>query len=174
MSKEQARPSLELEGALRVGFSRRRLLIGTAVIATAVATSGALWIGKADAKAALLDYFKRVLPGVTIDEKSASTCIDDFMAGWANRSVLARPSRYFLMATIAKIQLTVAAWQIIGVESLSKLDEKFELVARKALTFFLLNSNFFLTNNPRQEAIVYVAKAPGAACSNPFANLDPP
>jgi hypothetical protein len=149
-------------------------LIGAAIIGTAVSTSGLLWISKADAKEALLDYFKRMLPGATIDVKSASVCIDDFMERWANPPMLVRPSHDILLTSMVKIQFVVAAWQVMGVENLSKLHEKFELVARKALTFFLLNSNFFQTDDPRLEPIVYVAKSPGAACSNPFANLDPP
>ena len=172
--RTDAAPSLELEVALRGAFSRRRLLIGAAIIGTAVSTSGAVWIYKADAKTALLDYFKRTLPGVTIDENSARTCIDDFLKRWVKRPGLVRQSGYTVMATIVKIQLAATAWQVVGVENLSELDRKFELIARQALTFFLVNSNFFLTEDPRQEAIVYLAKAPGSACSNPFANLAQP
>jgi hypothetical protein len=54
---------------------------------------------------------------------------------------------------------------------LSEFGGKFELIARKALTFFLMNSNFFQTPDPRHEPIVYVPNAAGAACNNPFANL---
>jgi hypothetical protein len=158
---------------LRAVFSRRRLLIGAAIIGTAVSTSGAFWISKADAKAALLDYFKRTLPGVSIDESSARTCIDDFLRRWVDRPGLLRPSRYAVMVSMVKVQLVATAWQIVGVDKLSGLDQKFEMIARQALGFFLVNSNFFLTEDPRQEAIVYVAKAPGTACSNPFANLTP-
>jgi hypothetical protein len=158
---------------MRGAFSRRRLLIGAAVLGTVVSTSGALWVSKADAKTALLNYFKRVLPGVTIDEKSALACIDDFLKQWVNPPGLVRRSGYTVMIFNLKIQAVATAWQVVGVEKLSEFSEKFELIARKALTFFLVNSNFFHTPDPRQEPIVYIANAPGAACNNPFANLEP-
>lgn len=159
---------------MSVAFSRRRLLIGAAIIGTTVSTGGGLWISSADAKTALLDYFRRVLPGVIIDEKSAAACIDDFMGRWGNPPMLIRPNRYALMVKTIKTHIVVGAWQVIGVEKLAKLDEKFEMVARQALTFLLANSNFFHAEDPRQEPIVYIANAPGAACTNPFADLDPP
>jgi len=155
-------------------WSRRRLLVGAAIVGTAASTVGGLWFSHASANAAVLDYFHRVLPGVRIDENSALKCIDDFMERWTNPPMLIRPGRYALMAKKAKMQMLAAAWQVIGVDKLAKLDEKFELVARQALTFFLVNSNFFRTENPRQEPIVYIATAPGSACANPFADLDPP
>jgi hypothetical protein len=153
---------------MRGAFSRRRLLIGAAVLGTVVSTSGALWVSKADAKTALLNYFKRVLPGVTIDEKSALACIDDFLKQWVG---LGLRSGYDVMIFNLKIQAAATAWQVVGVEKVSEFSEKSELIARKALTFFLVNSNFFHTPDPRQEPIVYVAKPAGAACNNPFANL---
>jgi hypothetical protein len=155
---------------MRGAFSRRRLLIGAAVLGTVVSTSGALWVSKADAKTALLNYFKRVLPGVTIDEKSALACIDDFLKQWVT---LVLRSGYDVMILNLKFQAAAAASQVVGVEKLSEFSEKFELIARKALTFFLVNSNFFHTPDPRQEPIVYIAKPAGAACNNPFANLEP-
>jgi hypothetical protein len=155
-------------------WSRRRLLVGGAIIGTAASTGGGLWLSHANANAALLDYFQRALPGVSIDENSALKCINDFMEWWANPPMLIRPSRYALMAKKVKMQVLAAAWQVIGVDRMAKLDGKCELVARQALTFFLVNSNFFHTENPRQEPIVYVASAPGSACANPFADLDPP
>ena len=159
---------------MRGVLSRRRLLIGAAAIGTAALTGGALWIAEADAKAALFDYFKSALPDVTIDEKSARACIDDFLQQWVNPPALAQHSRYTVMVSMVKIQLLATAWQFVGVEKLSELGGRFELIARKTLTFFLVNSNFFQTGERRQEPIVYVAKAAGSACNNPFANLDPP
>jgi hypothetical protein len=92
---------------------------------------------------------------------------------WVNPPGLALRSGYAVMIFNLKIQAAATAGQVVGVEKLSEFSEKCELIARRALTFFLVNSNFFLTEDPRQEAIVYVAKAPGTACSNPFANLTP-
>jgi hypothetical protein len=158
---------------LRAVLSRRRLLIGAAAIGVTTLT-GALWIAEADAKAALLDYFKLTLPGVAIDERSARACIDDFLERRVNPPGLVRHSRYTVMVSRVKIQLVAMAWQVVGVEKLSELGGKFELIAREALTFFLVNSNFFLIPDPRREPIVYVAKPAGSACNNPFANLDPP
>lgn len=159
---------------MRGAFSRRRLLIGAAVLGTVVPISGALWVLKVDRKTALLNYFKRVLPGVTIDEKSAQACMDDFFEEWVNPPGLVLHSRYTVMISNVKIQAAATAWQVVGVEKTFEFGEKFELIARMALTFFLVNSNFFRTPDPRQEPIVYVAKPAGAACNNPFANLEPP
>jgi hypothetical protein len=160
---------------MRGAFSRRRLLIGAAVFGTVVSTSGALWVSKADAKTALLNYFERVLPGVTIDKKSALACIDDFLAQWVNPydATVERRSGYALMFFNLKVRAAAAASQVVGIEKLSEFSEKFELIARRALTFFLVNSNFFLISDPRQQPIVYVASAVGAACNNPFANPEP-
>ncbi len=160
---------------MRGAFSRRRLLIGAAVFGTVVSTGGAVWVSKANAKTALLNYFKRVLPGVTIDEKSALACIDDFFAQWINPydATAERRSGYAVMFFNLKVQAAAAASEVVGVDKLSEFSEKFELIARRALTFFLVNSNFFQIPDPRQEPIVYVTSTLGAACNNPFANLEP-
>lgn len=155
-------------------WSRRRVLVGASIIGAAASTGGGLWLSHANAQAALLDYFQRALPGVSIDKNSAIKCIDDFMERWTNPPMLIRPGRYALMAKKMKMQMLAAAWQVIGVDELARFDEKFEFVARQALTFFLMNSNFFHTEDPRRESIVYIPNTPGSACANPFADLDPP
>jgi hypothetical protein len=141
---------------MRNALTRRNLLIGAVAIG-ASATGGAIWIATADAKAALLDFFKRSLPGVKIDETSANKCIDDVLSQWS----------------MAKTQLLGAAWRTAGIENVAAID-RLDRAPREALTLFLTGSNFFQTADPRSELIVYVGKPHGTACANPFANLDPP
>ena len=140
------------------GFSRRQIIIGATAIGTATIGGGAVLIATADANAALLGFFKRSLPGVAIDTPSANACIDAFMTRWStiNRRVVS------------------TLWQTVGVERMAESNRKFENASRLALTQFLVNSNFFQVTDPRAEPIVYVDKPPNAACTNPFANLDPP
>jgi hypothetical protein len=141
---------------MRNALTRRKLLIGTAAIGTTAI--GATWIATIDAKASLFDFFKRSLPGVKIDETSARKCIDDILSQWS----------------MTKIKLLGAAWRTVGVENLEALNDRLDLAPRAALTLFLTGSNFFQTADPRSELIVYVGRLPGSACTNPFANLEPP
>lgn len=139
-------------------ITRRNLMIGAAGTAGAMALGGGIWVGAADARTALLAYFKRALPGVTIDEPSARQCISEFLKRWS-------PAQQKVVAT---------AWQTLGVEEMVRINDKFALAARWALTRFLTNSNFFDLDDPRSEPIVYESPEPGAACRNPFADLSPP
>lgn len=143
---------------MRDAFSRRDLIIGVAAIGAASLGGGGMLVATADAKALLLDFFKRTLSGVEIDEESAKKCIEQFMVEWSEM----------------KIHLVGTTWKVTSVETMAELNEKFDVISRRALTFFLLNSNFFKVPDPRGEPIVYVATSPGAACTNPFANLAPP
>ncbi|MCI0625645.1 MAG: hypothetical protein L0387_29050 [Acidobacteria bacterium] len=142
---------------MRQVFTRRNVLIGLTT-AGAAAMGGVIWVTRADAKVELLEFFKRSLPGVTIDNGSAKACIDEYMSKWSR----------------AKFQFVGAAWRTAGVETMSAMSERFDAVARESLTYFLTNSNFFQATDPRKEIIVFAAKPPGTACINPFANLEPP
>lgn len=137
--------------------SRRNILIGGGTAAIAAA-AGASWVVLADEHQALLDYFKRSLPGVRIDEASAAKCIHEFLGRWSWKERRA----------------VIVAWQTFGVETMGNMSDKFELAARRALTMYLTNSNFFEAADPRAKTIVYVSRPSGTACTNPFANLDPP
>jgi len=137
-------------------LSRREVLIGTAAVGVAAA-SGVAWGVTADIKAAVLAFFKRALPGVTIDEKSAMTCIDDFVAGWP----------------LAKRLVLSTAWNTVGVDTMAAVHDRFQPPARYMLTHFLINSNFFLVKDPKAQPIVYTSPQPGSACASPFTNLDP-
>jgi hypothetical protein len=138
-------------------LSRRNVLIGAAAVAAAAA-GGATWVATAEVKSAALAFFKRALPGVTIDEKSALIAVDEFVAKWAT----------------AKRLVLGAAWNTVGVDNMAAIDPRFEPPARHLLTHFLLGSNFFQVKDPRAQPIVYVGRPPGSACGNPFANLEPP
>jgi hypothetical protein len=146
-----------LEADLPKVITRRNVLIGTGAVCVATAT-GAAFIATADAKAELLTFFKRALPGVTIDEASAMRCIEDVIAQWSR----------------GKTMLVGAAWRVAGVERMSAMQDKFDLVARRSLAYFLTNSNFFELPDPRKGTIVFVSRPPGSPCINPFANLNPP
>ena len=61
-----------------------------------------------------------------------------------------------------------------GADIKNLVNEAAMLAARRALTLFLTNSNFFYLDDPRSEPISYVSPPPVAACINPFANLSPP
>jgi hypothetical protein len=140
------------------GLSRRHVIVGATAIGAATIGGGTILLATADAKAALLGFFKRSLPGVTIDTPSANACIDAFMTRW---STMDR-------------RIVSTLWQTVGVEMMAESNRKFETASRLALTQLLVNSNFFQVRDPRAEPIVYVDKPPNAACTNPFANLDPP
>ena len=138
-------------------LSRREVLIGTAAVGAA-AGGGVAWLATADVKPAALAFFKRALPGVAIDEKSAMTCIDDFVADWP----------------LAKRLVLATAWNTAGVDTMAAVHDRFQSPARHLLTHFLINSNFFQVKDPKAQPIVYTRQPPGSACANPFANLDPP
>ena len=89
---------------------------------------------------------------------SAMTCIDDFVANWP----------------LAKRLVLATAWNTAGVDTMAAIHDRFQPSARHLLTHFLINSNFFQVENPAAQPIVYVSRPRGSACSNPFANLDPP
>jgi hypothetical protein len=144
-----------LEADLPKIITRRNVLIGAGAVGVVAATGGA-WIATADAKAELLVFFKRALPGVTIDEASALRSIEEFTAQWSR----------------GRTMLVSAAWRVAGVERMSAMQDRFDLAARRALTYFLTNSNFFEVPDPRKETIVFVARPAGSPCINPFANLD--
>ena len=139
-------------------LSRRHVIIGVAAVSAATIGGGAILFATADAKAALLEFFRRALPSVAIGTQSANACIDSFMT---RRSTMKRHALN-------------TAWQTAGVELMAGLNENFKSASRMALTQFLVNSNFFEVTDPRAELIVYVSKPPSAACASPFANLDPP
>ena len=138
-------------------LSRRNVLIGTAAVGVA-AVGGVTWVATTEVKSAALAFFKRALPGVTIDEKSALIAIDEFVEKW----------------TTAKRLVLGAAWNTAGVDTMAAINAQFEPPARHLLTHFLIGSNFFEVKDPRAQPIVYVGRPPNAACGNPFANLDPP
>jgi hypothetical protein len=141
-----------------IGLSRRDVIVGATALGAAAIGGGTILLATADAKAALLGFFRRSLPGVAIDTPSANACIDAFMTRW---STMDR-------------QIVSTLWQTVGVEMMAESNRKFETASRLALTQFLVNSNFFQVADPRAEPIVYVDKPANAACTNPFANLDPP
>jgi hypothetical protein len=138
-------------------LTRRNVLVGTAAVA-AVAIGGAAWMSEFEFKSSLLTFFRQSLPGVPIDQESASTCIDDFVADWP----------------LPKTLVLRAAWSTAGVANMASAIDRFESPARHLLTSFLINSNFFHVDDPRAQPIVYVTPPPHAPCGNPFANLDPP
>ena len=138
-------------------LSRRNVLIGTAAVG-AVAVGGVTLVATAEVKSAALAFFKRALPGVTIDEKSALVAIEEFVADWP----------------LAKRLVLGAAWNTAGIDTMAAMTPRFEPPARHLLTHFLLGSNFFLVKDPRAQPIVYLGNRAGTACANPFANLDPP
>ena len=138
-------------------LTRRNVLIGATAFGVA-AVGGAAWVATAEFKSAVLAFFKRALPGVTIDEKSALTGIDEFVSDWPT----------------AKRLVLGMAWNTAGVDTMAAVNIRFASAARHMLTHFLINSNFFMVKDPRAQTIVYVSSPPGAACANPFANLDPP
>jgi hypothetical protein len=138
-------------------LTRRTVLIGASAFGAA-ALGGVAWVATADIKSAVLAFFKRALPGVTIDERSAFASIDAFASDWP----------------MAKRLVLGAAWNTAGVDTMAAINARFESAARHMLTYFLINSNFFQAKDPRAQPIVYVANPPGTACANPFANLDPP
>ncbi|WP_353646482.1 hypothetical protein [Mesorhizobium sp. WSM2239] len=142
---------------MKFNLSRREVLIGGGAVAVMGAT-GAGWLALADHKQALLAYFKRALPGVAIDEETALVCIDEFLGRWSWKERRA----------------VSVAWRTFGVETMGDMSERFELAARRALTMYLTDSNFFHASDPHAVKIVYSSRPPGTACANPFANLEPP
>ena len=141
-------------------ISRRKMLIGAAALSVTAAAGGVSLLAMSDLKDQLLAYFEKALPGVKIDKASAYQCVEDFVA-WRQWSTTKR-----LVAGVA--------WGLAGVDTMAALNQNFEWAARRALTLFLTNSNFFYLDDPRSEPISYVSPPPITACINPFANLSPP
>jgi len=138
-------------------LSRRNVVIGATAVGAA-AVGGVTWVATAEVKSAGLAFFKRALPGVTIDESSALIAIDEFVSDWP----------------MAKRLALGAVWNTAGVDTMAAISARFEPPARHLLTHFLLGSNFFLVKDPKAQPIVYAGKRLGTACANPFANLEPP
>ncbi len=138
-------------------LTRRNVLIGATALGAA-AIGGGTWATTSDLKYAVLAFYKRALPGVTIDEKSALAGIDDLVKDWS----------------MAKTLVLQTAWNVAGVDTMAEINGRFKSAARHALTHFLIDSNFFLVKDPRAQPIVYARRPPHAACGNPFANLEPP
>jgi hypothetical protein len=147
-----------LEADVSNGLTRWHVIIGATAIGAATIGGGATLLATADARAALLGFFKRSLPGVAIDTPSANGCINAFISRWSTMN-------HRIVSTL---------WQTVGVEMMAETNSKFEIASRLALTQFLVNSNFFQVTDPRAEPIVYVGQPSNAGCTNPFANLDPP
>jgi hypothetical protein len=136
-------------------LTRRNVLLG----AGAATLAGGAWVVTAKASDLLIPFFQKNLPGVTLDLPSTRLAIEDYIS--ANM-------------TNAQLQIAVAAWRVFGVQGARKFHDKFETLTRNIFSYFLLNSNFFTEALPMARPIVYVRPAPGAACSNPFADLSPP
>ena len=139
-------------------ITRRNIMIAGAA-AGAAALGGGVWIATSNPTDILLRYYQRLLPGVRLDEPSARAAIDDFL------EISVGPPKRKLVAT---------AWRTFGVGTMERANQQFELLSRRAFTYFLANSNFFQLSDPRAEPIVYVKPVIGAACVNPFADLSPP
>lgn len=143
-----------------VEFTRRKLLVGAVAVSATASAGGISLLAITDLEEQLLAYFEKVLPHVRIDRSSARQCVQDFLI-WRQWSKTKR-----LAAGVA--------WSVAGVDTMAAFNQNFEWAARRALTLFITNSNFFYLEDPRSELIVYESRPPGAACNNPFANLEPP
>jgi hypothetical protein len=141
-------------------LTRRNVMIGVTALSATAAVGGATLLAIADVEAELVAYIRKTLPGVHIEEASVLQCVKDFMV-WRQWSS-------------TKKLIAGAAWSVAGVDAMATIDQNFEVAARRAVTLFMTNSNFFDLDDPRSGIVVYEKLGEGAACINPFANLDPP
>lgn len=133
-------------------ITRRNLLIAGGVVAATSAVGGT-FVATRDVRSALAGFIKDSLPGVTCDEASVYRCVDDFIASWSRTKKAAMGSIY----------------AVLGVQGAANSSHRLSFVPRMVLTEFLVNSNFFDVNDPRQVVIKYEPRAPQTACGNPFA-----
>lgn len=135
------------------GLTRRTLMASGAALA-AVAAGGA-WLSFKGTESALLAYLREKLPGVAFDENSARICIAQSLQKWS-----------FVEQRVAGV-----AYGVVGVDRLAPLDERFELMARRVLTRFLTESNFFDVADPKAEVIAFQPQPPQSACASRFSDF---
>lgn len=157
-------------------LSRRRMLIGAAA-AGGVAIAGATWVGARDPQDFLKTLIRASLPGVTLDQPSLDLFARDYLQEFYSRFTGGPFDQERLIATV-KLHFAHAISDVMGGESFVP-SGAFESQAishvRRALTLYLMNSNFFLLPDAgasESTPVVYALK--DAACSNPFADLRPP
>jgi hypothetical protein len=135
---------------------RRRFMLAGAAGAIAIGGAGVFsWNSFSGSRAAWVEQVvRRNLPGVHLDERSLANFIRDALAG-----DLLRPRA----RKVAVFAHQTAPWLTVRVPQVRDGLEKTE---RQVLTAYLLGSNFFRVNDPREETITYYG--PAVACANPF------
>jgi hypothetical protein len=132
------------------------------------------WVASRDPKEFVIGLVREALPGVQIDRPSALVFAQDFMNDFYWRFPRGRWAERLMAA--AKIHGAETVRGVAGAGAFMQ-GGAFESAAsetlRRALTRYLMNSNFFQLADPTSEPIVYTSPT-SQACSNPFADLSPP
>ncbi len=154
---------------------RGMLLIGAAGIA-AGGLGGAAWIATRDPKDLIIALLQHALPNITIDMPSAQVFAEHFMAEFYERFKTSGVD-FEQLVSAAKIQGAEGVREIVGTArfaAMGPFEARAYDLSRRAVTRFLMNSNFFHLSDPTAEPIVYNFLPFGTPCTSPFADLSPP
>jgi hypothetical protein len=135
----------------------RRLFLTGALLLTAAASTGALWLGfRPESRELWVERaLRKHLPGVDLDPASLASFAASFVQ-----------SHEF-----DDRRMEIAVWMDQAMPAIARRIEKAERriaqLERAVVSDYLLGSNFFRVADPRAETIIYSAALP--ACGNPFA-----
>ncbi|WP_072395376.1 hypothetical protein [Hyphomicrobium sp. CS1GBMeth3] len=142
-------------------MDRRNVLIGgTALLGTTAL--GGIYVATSEGtiRGWIETIITRHLPGVRIDPKGLTSFSSEKL-----REIGSNPN-YRIYAASLSMGADMAALS-------NGLREKVDAFERKAVSDFLLRSNFFNLDDPRAETVVYEGLREGpVACQNPFAVFD--
>ena len=161
---------------LKANMSRRSMLAAGAAGVGVVGLAGAGWVLTQDPKDLILALLKHALPGITIDEPTARVFAVDYMDEFYGQYQAAGLDPEKLISA-AKMHAAESVRDVVGVErfvAMGPFEERSYDLTRRAVTRFLMNSNFFYLEDPTSEPIVYFFRPLGTPCTNPFAHLSPP
>jgi hypothetical protein len=159
--------------AIKRLLSRRRLLSAGIGVA-ALGGVGAAWLGTRDPHEYLKALIRISLPGTRLDEASLHSFAHDNLLRFYRRIPANHPAER--LASSLKLHAAEGARELLGIEAVARLGPLREATARikrRALTRFLMNSNFFSVADRSVEAVVYDPPT-SEACRNIFADLAPP
>jgi hypothetical protein len=154
-------------------FDRRRLLAAS-VGAIGLGGAGAAWVATRDPKDLVIALVRNALPGVRIEEASVQSFATDYIRGF-HRTFSPQRWSERLLADV-KLHTAEAVRGVVGVGVFAPRGVFGGFAAqktRRALTRFLMNSNFFVLDDPSAELVVYSPPAT-EICRNPFADVRPP
>lgn len=144
-----------------VPFTRRNMLLGAAAVGAVGVGVGAYGLS-GDALTYFTSMFRHYLPGVTIS--------DEGLRNFTREATEGRNEDFG-----PKLKALAGAVRVFGFSAVSAAMAKnyaFDKFNREFFSLFLMNSNFFQLDDPREGIVEYYGLA--AACGNPFAEFSSP